>query len=239
MTIQNRFIDHEHDGAKLRAEFAHDDAVPDARPGVLVCHNWAGRGENDGRNAKRLAELGYAGFAVDLYGAGVLGSGPEENQKLMKPFVDDRGLLQSRLAAAHETMCAQPEVDASRTAVIGFCFGGLCALDMARAGLPVKAAVSFHGLFMPAGNLESPKIDAKVLMLHGWDDPMATPDDVLAVTKEMTAAGADWQLHAYGHTKHAFTTPGANNPDMGTVYDATADRRSWQAMTNFLAEVFA
>ena len=75
-------------------------------------------------------------------------------------------------------------------------------------------------------------------MLHGWDDPMATPDDVLAVTKEMTAAGADWQLHAYGHTKHAFTTPGANNPDMGTVYDATADRRSWQAMTNFLAEAF-
>lgn len=237
MTISTRFIDYEHDGTALQAEFAADDAVSGPRPGILVCHNWAGRGDNDGRNARRLAELGYAGFAVDLYGKGVLGSGPEENAQLMQPFVDDRGFLQSRLAAAHAAMCDQPEVDASRTAVIGFCFGGLCALDMARAGLPVKAAVSFHGLFMPAGNLESPKIDAKVLILHGWDDPMATPDDVLAVTKEMTAAGADWQLHAYGHTKHAFTTPGANNPDMGTVYDADADRRSWLAMVNFLAEV--
>ena len=238
MTITTRFIDHEHDGTALQAEFAVDDAVSGPRPGVMVCHNWAGRGDNDGRNAKRLAELGYAGFAVDLYGKGVLGSGPEENAKLMQPFVDDRAFLQSRLAAAHAAMCLQPEVDKARTAVIGFCFGGLCALDMARAALPVTATVSFHGLFMPAGNLDAPKISAKVLMLHGWDDPMATPDDVLAVTKEMTEAGADWQLHAYGHTKHAFTTPGANNPDMGTVYDATADRRSWQAMVNFLGEVF-
>lgn len=237
MTISTRFVDHFHDGTELLAEFAYDDNASGPRPGIMVCHNWAGRGPNDGRNAHRLAALGYTGFAVDLYGKGVLGTGPEENARLMQPFIDDRALLQSRLAAAHAAMCEQPEVDPNRTAVIGFCFGGLCALDMARAALPVKGAVSFHGLFMPAGNLSSPDISAKVLILHGWDDPMATPEDVLSVSSEMSAAGADWQLHAYGGTAHAFTTPGANNPDMGTVYNEAADRRSWQAMVNFLAEV--
>ena len=238
MTVNTRFVNFEHNRTELLAEFAYDDADTGPRPGIMVCHNWAGRGENDGRNARRLAELGYTGFAVDLYGKGVLGSGPEENAKLMQPFVDDRGCLQSRLAAARAAMCEQPEVDAARTAVIGFCFGGLCALDMARAALPVQAAVSFHGLFVPAGNIPAPRIDAKVMILHGWDDPMATPDDELAVPKEMTDAGADWQLHAYGGTAHAFSTPGANNPDAGTVYHADADRRSWQAMVNLLAETF-
>ena len=239
MSIHTRMIDYEHGGVALQAEMAWDDAHDAERPGVLISHNWAGRGPNDGRIARRLAELGYVGFALDLYGKGVLGTTREENAAYMQPFLDDRAKLQSRLLAAHQVLCAQEVTDARRTAIIGFCFGGLCALDMARANAPVRAAVSFHGLFMPAGNIPSPTIDAKVLMLHGWDDPMATPDDVLAVTREMTAAGADWQLHAYGGTQHAFTTPGANDAEAGTVYSERADQRSWQAMSNFLAEVFA
>ncbi len=239
MTIHSRTIDYEHDGVALEAEIAWDDTHDEPRPGVLVCHNWAGRGPNDGRNAWRLAELGYVGFALDLYGKGVLGKTREENAANMQPLLNNREMLQARLLRAHEVMCAEDVTDADRTAVIGFCFGGLCALDMARSNAPIKAAVSFHGLFVPADNIPSPKINAGVLLLHGWDDPMATPDDVLAVTRELSGAGADWQLHAYGGTQHAFTTPGANDPAHGTVFNEKADRRSWQAMSNFLAEVLA
>ncbi|HNU20621.1 MAG TPA: dienelactone hydrolase family protein, partial [Hydrogenophilus thermoluteolus] len=141
--------------------------------------------------------------------------------------------------AAIHALAMQPEVDPEKVAAIGFCFGGLSVLDLARVGAPVKGVVSFHGLFTPPGNTTDNKITAKVLALHGWDDPMAKPDAVLAFAKEMTDAGADWQLHAYGHTMHAFTNPEANDPDFGTVYNAKADARSWQAMQNFLAELFA
>lgn len=238
MSVVHRLIDYSAGAQPFEGEIAVDDAWPDARPGILICPNWAGRDEDDARVAARLAELGYAGLAVDVYGKGVRGGGPDVNAQLMQPLLDDRAELQSRLAAAHAALCAQPEVDASRTAVIGYCFGGLCALDVVRMGLPVEAAVSFHGLFAPAPNLPNARIDAAVLLLHGWDDPMATPDDVLAVARELSAAGADWQLHAYGGTMHAFTAKGANDRARGTVYDATADRRSWQAMTNLLQDVF-
>ena len=120
---------------------------------------------------------------------------------------------------------------------IGFCFGGLCALDVARSNADAAGVVSFHGLLNAPGNTAD-EIKPKVLALHGWDDPMATPDDVKAFGEEMTKAKADWQLHAYGGTMHAFTNPQANDPDFGTVYDADADRRSWQAMQNFLTELF-
>jgi dienelactone hydrolase len=119
---------------------------------------------------------------------------------------------------------------------MGFCFGGLCALDFARANTGVRGVVSFHGLLKPSGFTE-PKVTAKVLMMHGFDDPLAPPDDVLAVAREFTAAGADWQLHAYGQTVHAFTNPMAHNRDSGLQYDEAADRRSWHTLIQFLDEV--
>jgi len=130
-------------------------------------------------------------------------------------------------------------VDAARVAAIGFCFGGLCVLDIARTGEDLAGVVSFHGLFAPPGNTSGNSVKAKVLALHGWDDPMAKPEDAVALGSEMTAMGADWQLHAFGNTMHAFTNPDANDADMGTVYNAAADRRSWIAMQNFLHEIFA
>jgi dienelactone hydrolase len=147
-------------------------------------------------------------------------------------------MMQSRLLNIAKVAKEQPEVDSSKVAAIGFCFGGLCVLDIARTGADLNGVVSFHGLFMPPGNTGGKKIKAKVLALHGWDDPMATPDQVTALGKELTDAGADWQLHAYGGTMHAFTNPDANDPDFGTVYNAAADTRSWTAMKNFLAEIF-
>ena len=116
-------------------------------------------------------------------------------------------------------------------------FGGLCALDLARIGTDIKGAISIHGLFNAPGNTGN--VSAKVLVLHGWDDPMATPDSVLALATEMSEAGADWQIHAYGGTVHAFTNPAADNAEMGTVYSADADRRSWTALRDFLQELFA
>ena len=122
-------------------------------------------------------------------------------------------------------------------AAMGFCFGGLCVLDLARSRSNIAGVVSLHGLLMPADNLPAPEISAKVLVLHGYDDPMVPPDQVVSFATEMTNAGCDWQLHAYGQTLHAFTNPEANDPDFGTVYSATASRRAYGALDDFLAEV--
>ena len=236
--IKERLIVYEHNGAVLEGFLAYDSATDKPRPGVLISHAWAGRGEFECQKARDLAELGYAGFALDLYGKGVLGSGTEENSRLMMPFLQDRALLQSRLKLSHEVMQAQPEVNPKKTAAIGFCFGGLCVLDLARIGTNIKGVISFHGLFTPPANIKSRKIKAKVLVLHGNDDPMVPVEMVTAFERELTRAGADWQIHVYGNTRHAFTNPQANDPDFGTVYSANADRRSWQSMRNFLEEIF-
>jgi dienelactone hydrolase len=238
MSLQNRLIDHRDGETVLEGRLAWDDSIAGPRPGILVAHAWGGRSEFEDGKADDLARLGYAAMALDLYGKGVRGSGPEENATLMQPFLDDRAMLQKRLLVSLATLREQEEVDANRVAAIGFCFGGLCVLDIARTGEELAGVASFHGLFMPPGNTQGNSIRAKVLALHGWDDPMAPPDAVQALAAEMSAMGADWQLHAYGSTLHAFTNPAANDPKMGTVYNATADRRSWQAMTNFLDELF-
>ncbi len=223
----------------LEAFFAFDDSLSGRRPAVLINHTWVGRDDFVAEKAKKLAELGYVGFAVDMYGKGVLGSGAEENAKLMQPFMDDRQMLQKRMNAAFYAVKLMPWVDDSKIAAIGFCFGGLCSLDLARTSADLKGVVSFHGLLAAPGNTQGNAIKAKILALHGHDDPMVPVEQVLAFEQEMTKAGADWQLHTFGNTMHAFTNPVANNPDFGTVYQPDADRRSWLAMENFLTEIFA
>lgn len=237
MGIQTRTIDYSHNGVLLEGVLAWDDATAGPRPAVIVSHAWAGRDAFAVNKARALAELGYAGFALDMYGKGIVGAGPAENAKLMGPFMDDRELLQGRQLAALDAVRQQPEVDAGRVAAMGFCFGGLCVLDLARSGADLRGVVSFHGLLTPPGNTEGKRIQAKVLVLHGYDDPMAPPEQVLELASELTLGGADWQIHAYGNTVHAFTNPQANDPGFGTVYKQDADRRSWQALRNFLAEV--
>lgn len=237
--MAERFVEYAHDGVVLEGFLAWDDAQAGPRPGVLVSHAWGGRGDFECDKARQLAALGYAGFALDLYGKGIRGSGPEENAKLMQPLLEDRALLQARMALALETLRAQPEVDAKRTAAIGYCFGGLCVLDLARTGSDVRGVVSTHGLFGPPGNTAGTKIQAKILALHGHEDPMVPVEAVNALEQELTAAGADWQIHVYGRTMHAFTNPEANDPSLGTVYSASADRRSWVVTRDFLEEALA
>ena len=238
MAIQTKQIEYRDGDILLEAYMAYDDSSSDQRPGVLISHAWGGRGEYEESKAERLAELGYVGFALDLYGKGVKGSNPKQNSALMQPLLDDREMLQRRMQLALGVIRKQKEVDSERVAAMGFCFGGLCVLDLARTGADILGAASFHGLFSAPGNTGDNKITAKVLVMHGWDDPMATPEQVLSLADELTSMGADWQIHAYGSTMHAFTNPAADNVDMGTVYNEDADRRSWQSLQLFLAEIF-
>ncbi len=238
MSIQSKIVEYSQHGTTFEGYLAWDDASAEPRPAVLVSHAWGGAGEFEHARARDLAELGYVGFSLDLYGKDVRGSNPDENAVLMQPFLDDRAMLQGRLQRAVEVASQQDGVDASRMAAIGYCFGGLCVLDLARIGADLRGAVSFHGLFHPPGNTGGNRISARVLALHGWDDPMATPEQVVALAEELTGGGADWQIHGYGHALHAFTNPEANDPDHGVAYDETANRRSWQAMVNFLEEIF-
>lgn len=211
----------------------------DKRPAVLIAHTWAGQIDFERQIARDIAELGYVGIAIDVYGKGVRGEPAGDNSHLMGPFLEDRALLKSRLLAALELAKTLENVDNSKIAIIGFCFGGLCALDLARTGTDaIKTAVSFHGLFMPPNIGEQTKIKAKVLILHGYDDPLAAPDAMVGVADEMTKAGADWQVLAFGNTSHAFTNPLANKPEAGMVYSESTANRAFAAMQTHLAEAF-
>jgi len=236
LSLQSRLVEYGDCETTFEGMLAWDDTRKAPGPGVLVCHTIRGRTTFEEGKAKDLARLGYVAMAADVYGASELGCGDTAARSNMDALLADRALLQRRLTLALETMTRQPEVDAAKTAAIGFCFGGLCALDLARIGAPLLGVVSFHGLFGAPGNASGNKTSAGILVLHGWDDPMATPDAVVALGKELSALEADWQIHGYGRTMHAFTNPAASDRQRGTLYDAAADRRSWVAMKNFLEE---
>lgn len=219
-------------------------ALPSATgpaPAVLIAHQWSGQSDHERATADKMAALGYVGIAIDVYGKGKRGAADAtDHSHLMQPFIADRAMLRQRLMAAVTFVKGHSAVDASKIAIMGYCFGGLCALDVARSGTTdVKGAVSIHGIFPAPGIGAQADISTKVLILHGWEDPMAKPADVDMVAAELTAAKADWQLHAYGHAMHAFTAVGANMPERGMQYNADADRRSWRATIGFLEEIFA
>lgn len=231
-------IDYRDGGALLEGYLAYRDTGK-PKPAVLVAHDWSGRRELACQGAERIAEMGYAGFALDMYGKGIFGADgdAEKNGALMAPFAQDRALLRRRINAALQAVRQLPQVDATRVAAMGYCFGGMCVLELARSGADVRGVVSIHGIFAP-GHVANEKIKAKVLCLHGHDDPMVPPPQVLAFETEMTQANVDWQIHVYGGTMHAFTNPKANNPGFGTVYKEIAAKRAYQSIGNFLAEIF-
>ena len=217
-------------------------ALPDTSspaPAVLIVHQWAGVGPQEIETAERLAGIGYVGFAVDVFGKGVRGDPAGDNGNLLGPWFGDRAALLKRLMAAVDAAKAHPAIDPTRIAAMGYCFGGLCVLDMARSGTgDVKGVVSLHGVFAKPGLGEQGPIKSKVLVCHGYDDPLADPQSMLGLADELTAAGANWQIHAYGNTTHAFTRKSANAPEKGMNYSADADRRSWQASLDFFEEIF-
>ena len=238
--MKQETLTYQHNEFSMQGFYAYDDTFGAKRPGILICHDWTGHTEFVEKKAKALAELGYVGFAVDMFGHGKCGKTKEEKSALIQPMMQNRHLIVERLHAALEALKKVPVVDSTKIAVMGFCFGGLCALDLARdQNAHIQAAISFHGLLQaPENQLKNIVIKSKILVLHGFDDPMVTPDQVMAFTQEMNQAQADWQIHLYGHTMHAFTNPEANDPHFGTVYNAAADKRSWETLKQFLQEVF-
>jgi dienelactone hydrolase len=208
-------------------------------PGVLVVHDWLGVTDYVRMRADMLARLGYTAFAADVYGADVRPS-PAEAPGLAGGFYGDRALWRERVTGGFERLLAEPDVDRSRTAALGYCFGGSTALELARTGADVSAVVSFHGGLPPGPEGEAQRIRAKLLVLSGAIDPVVPDEAVVAFERELRAAPElDWQLVVYSGAMHAFTLPDANAPDHGAQFNAVAERRSWQAMKTFLAEVFA
>lgn len=227
-----------HHEQALYGHLAYTDENLQKRPTVLIAHDWSGQNAFARQKAEELAHLGYVGLALDLYGEGRTGDTIEEKQALMHPLISDRSFLQERMQASLDAAKALPMVDPNHIVVAGFCFGGLCALDLARTGAPIAGAVSFHGLLSAPQSLEEREISANILVLHGYDDPMVRPHDVENFCQEMTRAKANWQVHTYGQTQHAFMVPDAHNLALGTIYQPETASRAWQVFLNFLSEVF-
>lgn len=226
--------------AELEGFHAHDDAQAGKRPAVLVIHQWTGLSDYEKRRSRMLAEMGYNVLAADIYGKGVRPQPPEAGKEAGK-YKSDRALFRARIQAALETLKADPLTDTSRIAVIGYCFGGTGALEAARAGMQVKGVVSFHGGLDSQADMaaSSGGVPAKILVLHGADDPYVPTEQIAAFQKEMTAAKADWQMVYYSGAVHSFTHKEAgDDPAKGAAYQEAADRRSWQAMKAFFAEIF-
>lgn len=226
-----------HDEQQLTGYLAYKESPPQKKPAVLVVHDWSGRNMFACEKAEMLAHLGYIGFAVDMYGDARIGETIDEKMALMQAVLHDRMFLRARIQSALKAVLALENVDKDRVAVIGFCFGGLCALDLARSGADIRGAVSFHGLLNRPVEMTHQHIQSKILVLHGYNDPSVTPENVHVFCREMTDAGVDWQVHMYGQTVHGFTNPMANDAESGIIYNPVAEKRAFQSMTRFLEEV--
>ena len=237
--VQTKDVTYKVGEQTFKGLLAWDDAKEGKRPGVLVVHEWWGLNDYAKMRAQKLAELGYAALALDMFGDGKNTTHPEEAGAMSGAVAKDPAAARARFLAAKGVLEADPHVDATKIGAIGYCFGGTTVLEMARHGVPLKGVVSFHGHLAPVTK-DPPDVKAKVLVCTGASDPMVPAADIAAFNEEMTAAKADWQLIAYGGAKHSFTNPGADKVGMEALaYNASADRRSWEAMTDFFREAFA
>lgn len=225
------------DGKPFEGYLVYDDANRAPKPGVLVAHDWLGVTDKTKEKADRLAQLGYTAFAVDIFGKDARPKNPEEAGKLAGTYKKDRALLRSRMQEGLKVLTAQPQVDKKHLAAIGYCFGGTAAIELARSGADIKGVVSFHGGLDSPHPEDGKKIKAKILALHGADDPFVPAADLAAFEEEMRKAKVDWQLIKFGNAVHSFTdqTAGTDN-SKGAAYNETADRRSWQDMQDFFKE---
>jgi len=224
----------------LEGYLAYDDSYSGKRPGVLVVHEWYGLGKHAKTKAEELAKLGYVAFAADIYGKGVRPQTNEEAAKIAGQYRgDDRLLLRARAKAGLDELKRQALVDPTKTAAIGFCFGGSTVLELARSGAEVLGVVSFHGGLSTPRPEDAKNIKAKVLVLHGADDPFESKEEVQTFQEEMRQAKLDWQFISYGGAVHSFTNPEAGNDNSkGAAYNQSADQRSWEAMQQFFKEIF-
>ena len=235
---EQRSLKQDYNGQILEHVIVHDETGRKL-PTVIIFPTVMGVQPLELGFAEKLNALGYHAVVADLFGKRFTPVvDREEAFAAMGKLREDRAALRDTLLAIVDEVRQREHVEASKVAVIGYCFGGQCALDVARSGADVAAVASFHGLFDPPG-LPAVPITAKVLAMHGWNDPMVPPEAVVALGKELTEAGADWQIHCYGHVGHGFTNPRADQIGIeGVFYHEAAARRSWASLENFLGEVF-
>jgi dienelactone hydrolase len=232
-------VEYELDGTPLQGYLAVDAASTERRPGVLIMHDWLGLQEYPKVRAQMLARLGYVAFAADIYGSGVR-PGPQDGAKVSGSFYGDPALVRARATAGLDQLLANPLVDPGRIAVIGYCFGGFVALELARSGADIAGVVPFHGVLSTPSADGAANIRAKVLVLAGGSDPVVPDEQIVEFKRTMRAAPqVDWQLISYSGAQHAFTLPEANSPEHGAAYHPVAERRSWAAMRAFFDEIFA
>lgn len=240
--MHSETVTYVHDTVTCEGFIAYDEKVEAKRPAVLIAPAWRGQDDFARQKAVDLAMMGFVGFAIDIYGEGKCVSN-EAAPEMMKPFWMDRQLLQKRVGAAAAALKKHPRVDPARVGAIGFCFGGLAVYELLRSGADIKGVVCFHGVFDREREGQkakvtpvSPAAKAKLLILHGNDDPMVSEEDLRFVREEMTQAEIDWQIHIFGHTMHAFTNPMAKNPSKGTDYNELSAKRAWKMMGDFFLQ---
>ena len=240
----NERISYMQDNTLFQGEMYYDENLKETAPCILVAHAWMGQDDFARAKARSLASLGYVGFAIDYYGNAKVVHTKEEATSLMQPLFLDRVSIQARLKAALDVAAQHPKVNPKKIGGIGFCFGGLCVIELFRSGADMRGAVSFHGILGDEKEGKKAKtvplasgIKGSLLVLHGYDDPMVTHEDIVKFQKELNDAHIDWQMHFYGNTSHAFTVPQANDKSMGLMYNPVSEKRSWRSMKNFFEEV--
>lgn len=236
--IRTENVEYKQGDVTLEGYVAYDDSIAGKRPGVLVVHQWLGLTNYEKHRAEMLAQLGYVAFCADIYGKDNRPQGVQEAGPLAGKFKSDRTLLRARVNAGLDALRQQPLVDPQNIAAIGYCFGGTTVLELARSGADIKGVVSFHGGLDSPTPADGNNIKCKVLVLAGADDPFQNPQDLAAFEKEMRDAKVDWQIAFYGGAVHAFTQPNPGFVNAGAKYNEKADKRSWQAMKDFFAEIF-
>jgi dienelactone hydrolase len=235
--IHSETVEYKHGDTPLEGHLAYDDAIKGPRPAVLIVHQWKGLTDYEKKRAEMLAKLGYVAFAVDIYGKGVRPKDTAEASAQAGKYKSDRALLRARVNAGLDVLRKQRFADAKRIAAIGYCFGGTTVIELARSGADIAGVVSFHGALDSLKPEDGKNIKAKVLALHGADDPFVPAKDVAAFEDEMRDAGVDWQLIKYGGAVHSFTDWNADGSMKGAKYDERADKRSWEDMKLFFAEI--
>jgi dienelactone hydrolase len=203
---------------------------------VMIAHMWSGRVKFVEQKADEMAAKGLIGFAIDMYGNAETGETAEQCGALMQIFMDDRSLIQAHIEAAFAAIKQIEYADSKRVLAMGYCFGGLCVQDMARVNSQIKGVISIHGLMLPHPDIKQGQFKAKVLLLHGADDPMVSDENWQELRVELNQAACDWQKHDFGGVMHAFTNPAANDAAIGTVYNKSADARSEKLIADFIAE---
>jgi dienelactone hydrolase len=239
VSVKSKSVEYKIGDQSFEGLYVAPQASKEKLPGVLMVHNWLGVSAETKKQAERMAKLGLAVFAVDVYGKGIRAKGPQDAMQLAGKYKGDRKLFRERLLRGLDILRAQKEVDPAKIVAAGYCFGGTGVIELARAGADVQAVVSFHGGLDSPTPADGKYIKARVIALQGADDPYVKPADIAAFQNEMRTHNVDWQMTVYGGAVHSFTDLGAgSDAKTGSAYNQKADQRSFEVFTDLIGELF-